>query len=873
MDKEGNQLKSASLSIEITGREDVIMTDAARLLGITSPPEPLPEPLKLFISLQADAEFSGGKWTYMSTGGGVNLSGSLAPFVGKKMSTGLKVLANAIVLYRGTILSSGAVQGTVSFGGFATASQTIAGFNVSVNTRFFSNIPNQAYNFSIADLGPLATETEAGPEQGAPLAAPSYMAAPVTPSATTATQLVVTSAPNPNPVTAGSPFSLTVTAEDASGNVDTSFTGDVTVSDDGDQPISGQTSVTIPAVNGVATFSNLILDFVRSPEDLDVTASGLTSAFPTVAVVAGPATQFSLFPSAQSIPAGTPFGVTVEAMDAQGNPATSFNGNVTISDANGSGDLQGTTTEPASAGFATFSGLTLDYAGTYFLNATAPGITAPTSENPFTITAAPASQLAVWDLSGGLATGEPFTLQVAALDPVGNLDPTFDGSVTLALAKNPGGATLGGKLTATAVNGVATFTKLSISKPGSGYELQATSSGLATGIGSAFDVANDQLVVTTQPPASVAADSGFGLIVKAENGKGKVDTTFNGSVTVSDPFPGQTLDGTATVTAVKGVATFSGLSIGQAGDLTWLNVNSSGLPQVSTNTINVVPGAARQLVVSTAPGHVSTSTALESAPFEVDVAVEDAEGNVQTAYSGMVTLALASGPSGALGGTLKVAAVNGVAAFTGLTLDQAGDYTLEATTAGLTSVTTSAIDVTAPITSGGAATQLVVTTEPPSSVTAGSSFGLTVTAEDGFGTVDTSFNGTVTLSSPSGVTLGGSLTATAQNGVAVFSGLTDDLAGSGITLVATANSALNPATTSAFTVTPAAATQLVVVGPDGNAFPNTPFDVTVLAEDQFGNVNPSVGGNITLALNNPGGATWAGRSRRRSCLAWPNSRT
>ena len=194
MDKEGNQLKSASLSIEITGREDVIMTDAARLLGITSPPEPLPEPLKLFISLQADAEFSGGKWTYMSTGGGVDLSGSLAPFVGKKMSTGLKVLANAIVLYRGTILSSGAVQGTVSFGGFATVSQTIAGFNVSVNTRFFSNIPNQAYNFSIADLGPLATETEAGPEQGAPLAAPSYMAAPVTPSATTATQLVVTSA-------------------------------------------------------------------------------------------------------------------------------------------------------------------------------------------------------------------------------------------------------------------------------------------------------------------------------------------------------------------------------------------------------------------------------------------------------------------------------------------------------------------------------------------------------------------------------------------------------------------------------------------------------------------------------------------------------
>ena len=79
------------------------------------------------------------------------------------------------------------------------------------------------------------------------------------------------------------------------------------------------------------------------------------------------------------------------------------------------------------------------------------------------------------------------------------------------------------------------------------------------------------------------------------------------------------------------------------------------------------------------------------------------------------------------------------------------------------------------------ATQLVVTTPPPGSVAVGASFGLTVTAEDGAGHVATSFNGAVTValvSDPGGATLDGTLTATASNGVATFSGLALNAAGS-----------------------------------------------------------------------------------------------
>ena len=45
--------------------------------------------------------------------------------------------------------------------------------------------------------------------------------------------------------------------------------------------------------------------------------------------------------------------------------------------------------------------------------------------------------------------GIGFGLVVTAEDAFGNVDPTFTGIVTLALASNPGGATLGGTLTVT----------------------------------------------------------------------------------------------------------------------------------------------------------------------------------------------------------------------------------------------------------------------------------------------------------------------------------------------------------------------------------------------------------------------------------------
>ena len=84
------------------------------------------------------------------------------------------------------------------------------------------------------------------------------------------------------------------------------------------------------------------------------------------------------------------------------------------------------------------------------------------------------------------------------------------------------------------------------------------------------------------------------------------------------------------------------------------------------------------------------------------------------------------------------------------------------------------------------ALHLSVTSQPPAFVPPGSGFGLTVTVNYDSGLVDTAYNGPVivALLNPAGATLGGTLTVTAKNGVATFSGLTIDRLGTAYRLEA-----------------------------------------------------------------------------------------
>ena len=157
-------------------------------------------------------------------------------------------------------------------------------------------------------------------------------------------------------------------------------------------------------------------------------------------------------------------------------------------------------------------------------------------------------------------------------------------------------------------------------------------------------------------------------------------------------------------------------------------------------------------------------------------------------------------------------------------------------------------------------------TTPPSNVTAGSGFGLSVTAEYGSGIVDTLFTGSATVSlanvPPGGsTTLGGTtFTVSANKGVASFSGLTLNKAVAGYTLHVASSGAGTPAavTTNGFSVSAAGATHLAVTAePPSPVNPGQGFNITVEALDPFNNAATGYGGSamVTLAHNAGGVGT------------------
>jgi hypothetical protein len=82
-------------------------------------------------------------------------------------------------------------------------------------------------------------------------------------------------------------------------------------------------------------------------------------------------------------------------------------------------------------------------------------------------------------------------VQVAVVDALGNRVTSYNGPVTVAIGHNGGSlmpGTLSGTKTVNAVNGVATFSDLSIDQPGNGYTLLATVPNMFTGESAPFNI-------------------------------------------------------------------------------------------------------------------------------------------------------------------------------------------------------------------------------------------------------------------------------------------------------------------------------------------------------------------------------------------------
>ena len=160
---------------------------------------------------------------------------------------------------------------------------------------------------------------------------------------------------------------------------------------------------------------------------------------------------------------------------------------------------------------------------------------------------------------------------------------------------------LGGTTVATAVAGVATFSKLAVdSARACTLTATDTSRSLTTAASTAVAVNPDtatKLAFTTEPPAT--ANVGAVLTsfqVSVEDAFGNVVTTGNGakdSLTITSSC---ILGGTATATAVAGVATFSALVINSPGTCTLTVTNISR--NLTTATSSAIDSRSAQSALS-----------------------------------------------------------------------------------------------------------------------------------------------------------------------------------------------------------------------------------------------------------------------------------
>ncbi|HXJ32041.1 MAG TPA: hypothetical protein VNG35_15470, partial [Gemmatimonadales bacterium] len=525
--------------------------------------------------------------------------------------------------------------------------------------------------------------------------------------------------------------------------------------------------------------------------------AGATSA--PFSITTGTATKLAFVQSPTSTTGGATIApaVTVEVEDAGGNRVTSAINSITVAIGTNpnNGTLGGPKTVGASSGLATFSNLSIDSAGPgYTLTASASGLIGATS-SPFNITVGTANKLGFFVQPSSTTGGATITppVQVEVRDAGGNRVTSAINSITVAIGTNPNAGTLGGLKTVSAVNGLASFSNLSIDSAGTGYTLAASATGLASAASSPFTIsvgAATKLGFRVQPnsPTGGVAFSPIQVEVRDAGGNRVTSASTSIQLTLNGGDAAAVLSGSNPVSAVSGLATFSGLSVDSAASNYTLVATGGGFTQATSTPFNVTVGPAVRLGFHIQP---TNTVAGASITLAIQVEIEDAGGNRVTS-GGPVSVGIAilnNAGGGTLSGTTPKNSSNGLATFSNLSINKTGTgYTLQATASGLTAVTSTAFDITP-----AAADHLTFVVQPTNTI-GGQTISPAVVVEirDAFENLVTNATNQVTMAigNNPGVPTPGTLTTTLQvnavGGQATFSDLQIDNPGAGYTLTATA---------------------------------------------------------------------------------------
>ena len=634
----------------------------------------------------------------------------------------------------------------------------------------------------------------------------------VTPAA--ATHLVVAGAAGG---TADTAETLTVTAEDPYGNIDPSYTGTVHFS-------SSDVQAVLPAdsslTKGTGTFNFTLKSAgMQSITATDTATGTITGTETGVAVTPTGATHFTVS-SLSGDAAGTVLTVTVTALDPYGNIDPSYTGTVHFASSDGQAVLPADSS--LTKGTGTFS-ITLETAGAQSVTVNDTGNPDHSgTESGITVTPAAATHLVVAGAAGGTAdTAE--TLTVTAEDPYGNIDPSYTGTVHFSSSDVQ--AVLPADSSLTKGTGTFNFTL----KSAGTQSITATDTATGTITGTETGVAVTPTGATHFTVSSLSGDAAGTVLTVTVTADGPL-RQHRSQLHRHGPLHQQRRAGRPPRRLLPDQRHRHVQHHARDRRRQSVTVNDTGNPDHSgtESGITVTPAAATHLVVAGAAG--GTADTAET----LTVTAEDPYGNIDPSYTGTVHFTSSDGQA-VLPADSSLTKGTGTFNFT---LKTAGTQSITATdTESSATITGTETGVTV---TPAAATQLVVT--GAAGGTADTAETLTVTAEDPYGNIDPSYTGTVHFSS-SDVQAVLPADSSLTKGTGTFSFTLKTAGSQSVTATDTASSATITGTETGVTVTPAAATHLVVAGAAGGTA-DTAETLTVTAEDPYGNIDPSYTGTV-----------------------------
>ena len=546
----------------------------------------------------------------------------------------------------------------------------------------------------------------------------------------------------PTSATAGTPLSLTVTAENAAGGTDVGYLGTIHFTSSDLQAGLPANYTFTSADLGTHTFSvTLKTAGSESITATDTSTPAITGEVSGISVSPAAASQFVFSGLPSTTTAGVSQTVAVIALDPYGNVATGFAGSIQLTTSDPQVSLPENESFTAEdQGIDAFP-LTFETAGsqsvtvvdtTLGIAATQAGIMVqPAAARTFTITGFPVVVTAgaartvtvtAYDVYGNVATGYAGKVSLASSDPRADLPPYY----TFAAADAGQHAFIVTLVTA----GTQTITATDTLNP----NFSATESNITVN-----PAAASILEVTGFPTIDTAGAAGEATVT-AYDSYGNVATGYAGAASVTSSDPQADLPSRVNFLGTLGTATFN-VTLDTAGTqtITATDTDTPGITGVESG-ITVHPAAAATLAIAGLPAAVTAGTA-----NDVTVTAHDAYGNVATGYAGTVSLA-SSDPHAVLPPSYNLTGSDQGTHTFSIVFKSAGPQSLTATAAGAPSFATTDSGITVQ----PAAAQTLAVTGLPAAVIAGAAEPVTVTAYDAFDNVATGYAGTISFRSSDG---------------------------------------------------------------------------------------------------------------------------